>query len=341
MALPIYGTYYLNRLITRIVPKPRFFLDRFFPTEVQSTKEEIYFDEAPGTKTGIAPFVHPLVEAPMFREQGYRTKSLRPAYIKEKTGLTPDRGFVRMAGEAFGGELTPMQRLEILLTRDVTRLQDRWRNRLELMAAEVVKTGKLTIKGDGLDAVLDFERAASLTKKLPVDKVWTKKDLPMRVFFEGIQREVASLNHTQSRPVNVIMGVEAYDLFAANDEIKGLLSELIKGAELEIQITPGLQSFESMVYKGRFGNTRIWVYEAVSDDGKPYIEPKQALFHCNDIQGVQFFGAIQDLDAELQALKTFMKSWKVEDPSQRIVLLQSAPILATFDPNTACLVTVA
>jgi hypothetical protein len=341
MDLPIYGTYYLNRLITRIVPKPKFFLDRFFPTEVQSTKEDVYFDEAPGVKAGIAPFVHPLVEAPMFREQGYRTKSLRPAYIKEKTGLTPDRGNVRIAGEAFGGELTPMQRLELMLARDVARLQERWRNRLELMAAEVVKTGRLTIKGDGIDAVLDFERSASLTKRLTGDKAWTNKDLPMRQHFEAIQREVASLNLGQTRPYNVIMGPEAYDLFAANNEIKGLLNEMIRGADLELQITPGLQSFESLVYKGKFGNVRLWVYEAMSDDGKLYIEPKQALFFCDSIQGVQFFGAIQDLDANLMALRTFLKSWKIEDPSQRIVLLQSAPVLATFDPNTACLLNVA
>lgn len=339
--LPIYGTYYLNRLIRRIVPRPQFFLDTFFPTVVESEKEEIYFDEVPGQKVGIAPFVHPLVEAPMFREQGYRTNSLKPAYIKEKTGITPDRGFVKMAGEDFGGELTPIQRSQLLLARDTTRLQQRWRNRLELMAAEVVKTGKLTIKGEGIDAVVNYERAASLTKRLTGDKAWTNKALNMRQFFEGIAREMADLNLTQQRPTDVIMHPSAYDLYEDNEQVQKYLSTQLRGVDMELNVTPGTISFDNLVYKGRFGNMRLWVYEGKSDDGRYYIDTNQALFFCRDIQGVQFYGAIRDLSAGLRAQRVFLKSWEVEEPSQRLVLLQSAPILATFDPNTACLVTVA
>lgn len=339
--LPIYGTYYLNRLIERLVPLPMFFIDKFFPTIVQSTREEVYFDEAPGVKTGIAPFVHPLNEAPMVRSQGYRTKSFKPAYIKEKTDLTPDRGFTRMAGEAFGGELTPMQRLELLLSRDVKRLQDRWMNRLELMAAEVVKTGTLTIKGDGLDARLDFERDKSLGIKLTGENSWANKTFPMRSFIMKRQANMAKLNLRQRRPKTMIMHQSSYDLFLACDEVQRMLPDYIRGAELRLLQTPGLQSLDSLVYKGYFGEVDIWVYDGVSDDGKPYIDVNQVLLCCESVDGIQFFGAIHDLDAGLTAQPVFLKSWKIDDPSQRLVMLQSAPLLATFDPNTAELMTVA
>lgn len=339
--LPIYGTYYLNRLIERLVPRPMFFADRFFPTVVQSLREEVYFDEAPGVKAGIAPFVHPLNEAPMIRSQGYRTKSFKPAYIKEKTDLTPDRGFTRLAGEGLGGELTPMQRLEVLLTRDIKRLQDRWMNRIELMAAEVVKTGMLTIKGDGLDAVLDFERDKSLGTKLTGDKSWANKAFPMRSWIQKRQANMARLNLRQRRPGMMIMHESAYDLFLACDEVQRMLPDYIRGAELRLLQTPGAQSFDSLVYKGNFGNVDIYVYDAVSDDGKAYIDENQVLLCCDGVDGIRFFGAIHDLDANLVPQKTFLKSWTIEDPSQRLVMLQSAPLLATFDPNTAELITVA
>jgi len=339
--LPIYGTYYLNRLIERLVPRPMFFMDKFFKTTVQSEREEVYFDEAPGVRIGIAPFVHPLNEAPMIRSQGYRTKSFKPGYIKEKTDLTPDRGFTRMAGEGFGGELSPMQRSEILLTRDVKRLQDRWMNRIELMAAEVVKTGMLTIKGDGLDAVLDFERHKSLGIKLTGENSWANKDFSMRTFITKRQANMAKLNLRQRRPRTMIMHQSSYDLFIACNEVQKILPDYIRGAELRLLQTPGLQSLDSLVYKGNFGEVDIWVYDAISDDGKPFIDVNQVLLCCESVDGVQFFGAIHDLDAGLAAQPVFLKSWKIDDPSQRLVMLQSAPLLATFDPNTAELINVA
>ncbi len=341
-SLPIYSTYYLNRLIEKLLPQPRFFLDKFFPTEVQSDKEEIYFDEVVGARVGIAPFVHPLVEAPTIREQGYKTKSFKPAYIKEKTGLTAEKGWTRLPGEAFGGEMTPLQRAEMQLMKDTNRLYERIRNRMELMAAEVVKTGKLTIKGEGINALLDYERDASLTKSLTGTKAWTNKDQSMTEFFEGIQRDVAALNLNQSRPRTVLMGHDAYNLFRQNSEVQKLLPDYMRGANLSIEQTPELnQSFSNVIYKGYYGNASIWLHEGKSDDGNFYIDPKQVLFLCDSIQGVRHFGAIQDLDAGLRPQPIFAKSWKIEDPSQRLVLLQSAPLLVTYDPNTASLITVA
>jgi hypothetical protein len=338
----IYGTYFLNRLIQRLVPEPKFFLDKFFSgPSVTSDREEVYFDDVPGKKVGIAPFVHPLNEAPMIRGQGYRTKSFRPGYIKEKTDLTPDRGFNRMPGEAFGGELTPMQRMERLLIRDVKRLQDRWSNRLEMMAAEVVKTGKLTIKGGGLDALLDFERDKSLGITLKGGDTWANPDFDMRSFFERRQANMARLNLRQRRPKTVLMHQSAYDLFIKNNGIQKILPDFMRGAELTLKLTPGIQSFDSLVFKGDYGEIRIFVYDAIAEDGKPFIDVNQILLFCDDIDGIKFFGAIHDLKAGLIAQDIFMKSWEIEDPSQRLVMLQSAPLLATFDPNTAELITVA
>ncbi|WP_176737013.1 major capsid protein [Oligoflexus tunisiensis] len=338
----IYSTYYLNRLVEKLVPKSRYFLDRYFPTEVQSDKEEVFFDEADGEKAGIMPFVHPLVEAPMLRSQGYRTKSFKPAYMKEKVDLKPDRGFHRLAGEAFGGELTPMQRAEQALLHDVNRLYERHRNRLELMAAEVVKSGKLTIKGEGIDALLDFGRNSNLTKVLGA-KGWADNTaIPsMTKWLEDLQREVAGLNNNQSRPRTCVLGYDAWDIFRNRPDIQKMLPEYIRGAELSIPQTPGESSFEQLIYKGYYGNVHFWVHEGKSDDGQFYIKPKQALFTCDEIRGVRHFGAILDLKAGLRAQPIFAKSWEIEDPSVRFVMLQSAPLLVTYDPNTACLVDVA
>jgi hypothetical protein len=342
MTLPIYSTYYLNRLITRLVPKTRYFRDHFFPVEMQSDKEEIYFDENQDNRIGAAPFVHPLLEAPMFRDEGYSTKSYKPAYIKEKTGITSEDGNDRLPGEDFGGEYTQMQRAELRLIQKTTRLYERIRVREELMALEVVKTGKLTIKGEGFDTVIDFKRDPGLTKKLTADKGWSNPDFAMTTFFESLQREMASKNLNQSRPRKVIMGIEAFDMFRANKEVQKLLPDYMRlVADIGLKLTPQDSSFENLLYRGNFGNTEIWVHEGKTDQKTYDIGPKEVLFTCDNIQGVRHYGAIRDLKAQLVARPVFVKSWEIEDPSQRIVLLQSAPLFVTYDPNTAALVTVA
>jgi hypothetical protein len=342
MTLPIYSTYYLNRLITRLVPKARYFRDHFFPVEIQSDKEEIYFDENQDNRIGAAPFVHPLLEAPMFRDEGYSTKSYKPAYIKEKTGITSEDGNDRLPGEDFGGEYTPMQRAELRLIQKTTRLYERLRVREELMALEIVKTGKLTIKGEGFDTVIDFKRDPGLTKKLTADKGWSNPDFAMTTFFESLQREMASKNLNQSRPRKVIMGIEAFDMFRANKEVQNFLPDYMRlVADIGLKLTPQDSSFENLLYRGNFGNTEIWVHEGKTDQKTYDIGPKEVLFACDNIQGVRHYGAIRDLKARLVAQRVFVKSWEIEDPSQRIVLLQSAPLFVTYDPNTAALVTVA
>jgi hypothetical protein len=342
MTLPIYSTYYLNRLITRLVPRTRYFRDRFFPVEIQSDKEEIYFDENQDNRIGAAPFVHPLLEAPMFRDEGYSTKSYKPAYIKEKTGITSEDGNDRLPGEDFGGEYTPMQRAELRLIQKTTRLYERLRVREELMALEVVKTGKLTIKGEGFDTVIDFKRDPGLTKKLTADKGWSNPDFAMTTFFESLQREMASKNLNQSRPRKVIMGIEAFDMFRANKEVQKLLPDYMRlASDIGLKLTPQDSSFENLLYRGNFGNTEIWVHEGKTDQKNYDIAPKEVLFTCENIQGVRHYGAIRDLKARLVAQRVFVKSWEIEDPSQRIVLLQAAPLFVTYDPNTAALVTVA
>jgi hypothetical protein len=339
--LPIYSTYYLNRLVTRLVPKTRFFRDTFFKSEVQSDKEEIYFDENTDQRIGAAPFVHPLLEAPMFRDQGYSTKSFKPAYIKEKTGITSEDGDDRLPGEDFGGVLTPMQRAELRLIQKTTRLYERLRVREELMALEVVKTGKLTIRGEGFDSTIDFKRDPALTQTLSGQSTWANPDFPLLNYLESFQGTMAEKNLDQRRPRLLIVGRKALECMRNNKEVKALFPDYMRlSGDLSLKVTPQDGSFENLVYRGYLGNMDIWLHEGKTDQRALDIAPNQALFVCNDIQGVRHYGAIRDLKAGLKPQRVFVKSWEEEDPSQRIVLLQCAPLFVTYDPNTAGLVDV-
>ncbi|RYZ75155.1 MAG: hypothetical protein EOP04_33685 [Proteobacteria bacterium] len=98
-----------------------------------------------------------------------------------------------------------------------------------------------------------------------------------------------------------------------------------------------------MQYKGRFGDYDIFVhYGRYQDEGveRRFIEPNEVLIMGQSIDGVRHFGAIKDLKAEMAARRFFMKSWEIEDPSHRYIMIQSAPLLVPYDPNATCLIRV-
>jgi hypothetical protein len=330
-------------MFDRIQADTSIFLDSFFSSlpPIYSTRQKIYFDDVPLKTRGMTPYVSPRRESPTFGREGYETSGFTPAYVREKIDLTPDMGFNRIPGEQPGGTLTPMQRLEYYLALDMKRLKDRWANRLEAMAAEVVKTGKLTIEGDGINANLDFGRDKSLNIQLSGEDSWANRKFPMRRFLNERRKNMMSKNRRNKRPSIAWLGSEAAELLVGNLELKEIIADFRRDAEVRLRLSPGEQSFESLVYLGHFGEVDFWTLDTLMEDGTPFIGPRQMLLHTGDVMGLKMFGAIYDIKANLVPTDVFFKSWEIESPSTRFVELQSAPLLACFDPNSAELIDVA
>ncbi|MBL4761532.1 MAG: major capsid protein, partial [Gammaproteobacteria bacterium] len=131
-------------------------LDMFFPNVQQSTATEIKFDTLDG-KRRISPFVSPLIEGRLVESLGQKTNTFTPAYVKDKRVLRPKDALKRAAGEKIGGSLTPDQRRMLLLKQELTDQIDMLTRRQEVMASEVLRTGKVTVEGEGFDTVVvDF-----------------------------------------------------------------------------------------------------------------------------------------------------------------------------------------
>lgn len=59
---------------------------------------------------------------------------------------------------------------------------------------------------------------------------------------------------------------------------------------------------------------------------QPMIPENMLLLGADDARTARHYGAIHDLDASA-AVRYFPKSWTMEDPSVRFVMLQSAPLV--------------
>lgn len=170
--MDIFSTQVLAKVVERLRTPPSFLLDTFFPNVQTSDKEEIFFDVT-DSKPRISPFVSPLLPGKVVDGGGYQTKSFKPAYVKDKRRFDANIPYKRVAGEAIGGSLSPAQRYERALATHLKDQLDNLTRREEVMAAEILRTGKVIVSGDGYPAqTVDFGRDETLTKALSGSSTW-------------------------------------------------------------------------------------------------------------------------------------------------------------------------
>jgi hypothetical protein len=161
--MDLWTTAVLLGVIANLKRAPRFLLDRYFPTEFSDPSEEIHFDMIPG-KRRIAPFVSPLVEGKVMEALGRKTMVFKPAYVKPKTPVDSRAPFRRAVGERIGGGMSPEARQQAYVAQVVSDHIDMIDRRLEVMASEALRTGKVVVSGEGYQTVtVDFSRTAGNT----------------------------------------------------------------------------------------------------------------------------------------------------------------------------------
>ena len=118
MSIDIFNTHVLTKVVEKLERPSSFLLDVFFGQEQTEDSEEIHFD-IDKSKPKLTPFVSPLVAGKVVDDEGFTTKSFKPAYAKDKRRFDPNAPLKRTIGEKIGGVLSPMQRREAALNKAV------------------------------------------------------------------------------------------------------------------------------------------------------------------------------------------------------------------------------
>jgi hypothetical protein len=340
--MDLYNTAFLNRVVDELSPAPTVFLDLFFPEVLTHDTEEIYFDKVTD-KPRLTPFVHPLHEGKVVDGPGYITKSVKPAYLKDLRVHNPQKALKRRAGEALTGSLTPAQRQQANVVADLADQSRMFTRRMEVMAIEAIRDGKATIIGEGFNAVIDFGRDASLTETLAGAEKWNASadvDIPQQL--EDWSQEVADFDGSVEA---VIMDVKSWNLMRNNTKVQKLLDIRRGVADTSLIIEPAMAVKAGVQYKGMLGNFPIWVYTGSYIDPadgatKKYMPDNTVVLAGRRVEGVRHFGAIMDVDV-LVARERYSQSWVERNPSRRMLMLESAPLLVPYRPNSSKKITVA
>lgn len=336
--MDIFTTGVLQRVVAELPAPAPFILNSFFRTEQRETTEEIHFDVDTG-KRRLAPFVSPIVAGQVVESRGFKTSTFRPAYIKDKRVFDSSRPFKRAMGERIGGELEPGVRLQAMLAFDLQDQLDMLTRRMEVMAVEALRTGKVTVEGDMYPTVeVNFGRDGTLTKALTTTARWGESGVKPLADLQTWSLLVTEKSGATAN--TVVMDIEAWKLFAADTDVQKLLDRF-RGAD---QLNPTVTG-EGGRYMGNIGDFDIWVYAGwyvhpTTGALTPYLPSHTVIVTGPDLEGTRAFGAIRDEEAGFQALPYFAKSWVEKDPAVRYLLMQSAPLTVPYRVNASLCATV-
>ena len=342
----LYDTNALIQVVPNLKRPQKFLLDKFFPNIVMSDTEYVSIDIDVGTRR-MAPFVSPMVEGKLVEQRRYQTNVFKPAYIKDKRAPDVRKPVRRMIGEHIGGALSGAEREAANIEFEMTDQIDMIDRRLEWMAAQALLGGTVTISGDGFPtSLVDFGRDAALTVALTGGALWSAANI-----LAGTATPAANIEQWGHVMLKKSGGVASDIVFTTTAWNNFILDPIVKatmwypgngGNSNTINVGPGIQ--KGALYKGRWGQYDLWVYNDwyvdATNTEQPMIPDGGLILSGPDLLGTRAFGQIMDPAFNYASLPYAPKTWLENDPAQRMILMQSSPIVIPSRVNASFAATV-
>lgn len=317
-----------------------FLLNMFFPEMVNFATSKIEFDVI-DEDMQLAPFVSPMVAGKADKANGGELRSFKPAYVKPKNVVDPERVIKRKAGEPIGGgTMSPDQKRNAIITDLLLEHQKKIMRRKEWMAAQALLTGKVTVEGEDYPKVeVDFKRDAGNAITLAGALTWDKANLATATPLE----DVDAWGVLCEGPITkLVFDRLSWADFIRFQEVKDLM-DTRRGSQSQLELGPD-NGERDYSYKGMLGaDIECWVYSGYYKDEtgvkQNYMPDNTVIAGSAAVQGVRAHGAILDGEAGYQALDFFPKNWVQKDPAVEYVMSQSAPLMIPKRPNAIVTVT--
>lgn len=174
----ILTTQKLIQVLNLAVIVPSFLRDRYF-SNVQTFEEDEINVEVTSNGKQVAPWVHQEVGGKVLERSGRNLKTYKAPETSPERVITRKNLLAADAQSPVFGAKTPAQRKAELIAKDLKELDDAITRLEEKSVSEILFTGKLTVKGDGYDEVINFwptQAAARPYKALTGAELWTADD---------------------------------------------------------------------------------------------------------------------------------------------------------------------
>lgn len=324
----------------------RWLRDRYFAVNiVRFPTRKIAFDRII-EDLRVAPYISPKVPGRNRKERGMTTLFYEAPYIKEKSEIAIEDQFDRGPGEAFGGSLSPDERRHIAIVNTMAQQYDRITRAEELQAAELLRTGQLTVSGDGFDQyVVNFNRSGGQTVALSGAARWNQAGVDPLANMQTWSLQTQILPY--GGPLReFVMDPVAYALFyarlVANNQLV-LFNTQYRGNASSLQFGPtATQQF----YAGNINGMDIWVYQDQYENAAGTVvnvlPDNTVIGMSGNAGGALAYGAVK-VAGVLQPLDRYPRliGGPDDDPSDEFLITESAPLCMLRRVNATFCATVA
>jgi len=334
MAYDLFNSRTMIQALEQAKPPRTFMLDTFFGGAPRTFNTEgVDIDIIKG-KRRLAPFVNPRREGKLVEKRGYKTRTYKPAYVKPKMVTTAEDILRRDAGSHIYSPLSgPATKAAEELGRNLAEMNEMITRREEWMASVSLTTGQCPVIGEGIDDNVDFLMEATHLPTLTGGALWSAPTTATPLGdLKTWKRLVAK--DSGVAPTVCVMGLTALDEFLLCNEVTGSGTGVFNMINVQMgRIDPRILP-NGVTYYGTLTELGldIYTYEEwyVDDDSgieSPMMPTNKVLLGNPGARCEKMYGAIRDLSA-LASVPRFPKSWTTEDPSERLVMVQSAPLMA-------------
>ena len=278
-----------------------FFIKNFFSQSILFDTEEVDMDFYKD-KRSVAPFVFEGVESVNTSREGFITKRYKTPYIGINTIYDRDVLNKRLPGELEYAGLTPDERAVTLQMLDYVRLDNMITRREELMCAELLQTGIVTIEEYSLDktkpvntAKVEYDK--NKCEQLTGDKEWSNANADI---YGMLEKKALDIRQAGYNPEVIIIGHEAWSYMLKNKSILDALdNRRINLGSIDPTVMSN-ESGEGYSYLGQIsgpiiGNLQMYSHNAWYNKSEgeltPYLDPNTVIITPKNI-GEMLYGAI-------------------------------------------------
>ena len=325
----IYEPRYLAEAVRTAPPIRTFLRDRFFSKVKTFPTKNVDIDIVKGNRK-MAAFVHPMVGGEIVQSEGYETKSYAPPLINPATVTTADMFLQRLPGEDIYSGRTPADRAAEKLVEEYNKLNDMTTRREEWMAAQVLTTGQLKVKGKGVDEVIDF----GFTNKINLEgtKQWGKSAADTLGNLREWKQQVSRNGFANADMV--IMGKKASDTFMADSKVLDLMDKrrFDIGAMAPKELEGGLNYYGHLNLPGVdiYGYDEVYLDEETGET-KPLIPDNVVRMIPSNANFMRAYGLCTYLDDDkvwhTAETTRLLRSYVEHRPDRRFLELQTHPLL--------------
>ena len=327
MSIDLFNTRTMIEAVEQMKRPTSFFRDTFFPTFRTFVTEQVDVDIVKARRR-VAPFVKPGLPGKVVNRDGYSTKFYKAPMISEKMETNAEHLLKRLPGENIYSGVSPDVRAAKQLGQDLATLEDMILRRENLMAAEALWSGTQTIKGDGVDEVIDFGISATHKETLTSTALWSAYTTADPL--NDLRRwRLQCIQDSGFAPDVCVMDEDAATAFIKNAEVQKLLDN----RRIEMgQINPQ-ELANGVTYIGRISRLGLdiytyndWYLDEATGTEKPFVPVKKVGLFSTQARYDRLYGAYIDMEMGTMDVPRIPRSWVEKDPSVRWVQMLSRPL---------------